>query len=188
MAFSRAGRRRGTADPRGRLYYRQLDVVEWLPSADRPLVVLLEQVTEVMTVEEGRPQKEVRARLQRLGYVVEEHVLNSRDYGSVGQRVRLFTVGVRADVHARCGGVGCPAPSRAPRRRVRDIMIPFALRPKTHVVGGLRLLRAPQCDERTPSSYAGPQLLYRSIGRGYQWRVYTADGGAVTSTHMPPPS
>ena len=184
VAFSRAGSRRGTGDARGRLYYRQLDVIEWMAAADRPLVVVLEQVTEVLVVENGKAQADVLRRLKSLGYTPVTYILNSHDYGSASQRVRLFTIGVRNDVHRAVGTINRPreATLTIRRRRVSDVTIPLVLRPRTHIVrrASLRLVPSTDSEPQGDVDYTGPKLLYRTVGLGYQWRVYSHMGAGVT--------
>lgn len=180
VSFSRAGKQRGTADPRGQLYYRQIDVIDWMHPSRRPLVCVFEMVTEVMHVEDGRAQRLLLQRLQAAGYVARAHVLCSRDFGSVGQRVRLFTVGVRSDVHDAVGHVEKPEATVAPRRRVKDILLPLALRPATHVMD-IAARDVEWLAPREPDpSYTGPILLGQVRGQGYQWRLYSIEGAAVT--------
>ena len=179
VTFSRAGKQRGTADPRGQLYFRQMDVVSWMAEKQRPLVLCFEMVTEVLHVENGAAQRELRRRMESAGYVPREHVLSSRDFGSVGQRVRLFTIGVRRDVYAAVGHVDKPTVAEGPRRRVKDVLVPLVLRPKTHVVdlAGCTIEWLPA---RDTYNYHGPILLGYVVGRDYQWRIYSTEGAAVT--------
>ena len=119
-----------------------------------------------------------------MGYTTVTYILNSHDYGSAGQRVRLFTIGVRNDVHSAVGTVNRPqeATLNDTATQSKRRYYTLVLRPRTHVIRRTSLNLVPATDEGTrgDSKYAGPILRYRAVGLGYQWRVYSDMGAGVT--------
>ena len=87
--FSVAGRRKGTSDPRGTLFWEICRVLE----AKRPKVVLLENVPGLLSIEGGNTFAQIILALGGLGYAVEWQVLDSQHFGVPQHRERVFIVG-----------------------------------------------------------------------------------------------
>lgn len=73
QAFSIYNHNRGFHDERSGLFHEYLRVVEAL----LPKVVVIENVTGMLSLDSGRAVKEIHTRLSELGYVVEHRVLQS---------------------------------------------------------------------------------------------------------------
>ena len=95
--FSIAGRRRGFDDTRGTLFFEIARVV----AEKRPKYILLENVPALLNHDKGRTYKTILDTLSELGYNVEWQVLNSKDFGVLQSRKRLYIMGY---LDARCGG------------------------------------------------------------------------------------
>jgi DNA (cytosine-5)-methyltransferase 1 len=89
QAFSIAGKRGGFNDTRGTLFF---DVARLL-KAKQPRHFLLENVKGLLSHDDGRTFKTIIATLAQLGYGVEWQVLNSKDFGVLQNRERVFIVG-----------------------------------------------------------------------------------------------
>lgn len=90
--FSNAGRRKGLADIRGTLFF---EVVRCIRDV-RPRAFILENVTGLLTNDNGNTVRTVRRVLRETGYIVQEKVLDASDYGVAQRRRRIFFVGLRA--------------------------------------------------------------------------------------------
>lgn len=89
--FSIAGHRKGFADTgRGDLFFKISDILE----AKRPKAILLENVKNLKTHDNGRTFEIIKKELEKLGYHLHVEILNSMEYGNVPQnRERIFIVG-----------------------------------------------------------------------------------------------
>lgn len=90
QAFSVSGKRLGFKDTRGTLFFDVARILEH----HRPSVVLLENVKNFLTHDNGRTIATVRATLEELGYSVSFKVLRSSDYGVPQARERVYIVGI----------------------------------------------------------------------------------------------
>lgn len=86
--FSTAGKRRGLEDARGNLYLEIMRILE----AKRPPLVVLENVSNLGSMDAGRVIEGIRDHLVALGYHVVWHCFDARDYGVPQKRLRLFIV------------------------------------------------------------------------------------------------
>ena len=95
QTFSLAGRREGTDDKRGTIFWQCLKVIK----TKLPQVFLLENVKGLLSIDEGRTFKKILSDLEKIGkYKVYWKVLNTRDYGIPQNRERVFIVGIRDDI------------------------------------------------------------------------------------------
>lgn len=111
QGFSHNNRHRSQDDPRNSMVPLFLDAVELL----RPGWVLMENVTGILTLEEGRVVREAEGRLEALGYRARVVVLQAGHYRTAQDRWRLFLFGAR-------NGQGVPCPpdprTRFPRTKL----------------------------------------------------------------------
>jgi DNA (cytosine-5)-methyltransferase 1 len=91
QAFSVYNHQRGMHDERSGLFREYLRVVEEL----NPKFIVMENVTGILSIEEGLAVKEIEARLTKLGYQVEHRVLKAEEYGVPQERRRVFFVANR---------------------------------------------------------------------------------------------
>jgi len=89
QAFSIIGNRRGFADVRGTLFFNIQEILK----AKRPQALLLENVKQLRTHDNGRTYDTVIKSLHELGYHTHTEVLNALDYGVPQKRERTFIVG-----------------------------------------------------------------------------------------------
>ncbi len=89
--FSIIGKMNGMRDTRGTLYFE----IERIVQAKRPSWVLLENVKQLVSNDDGRTLSTICESLRRLGYEVTWSVLNALDFGLPQKRERVFIVGNR---------------------------------------------------------------------------------------------
>jgi DNA (cytosine-5)-methyltransferase 1 len=107
--FSIIGNRNGFADTRGTLFFN----VEEILRAKRPPAMLLENVKQFKTHDQGRTYRTVIERLSGLGYYTHTAILNALFYGVPQKRERTFIVGFSADVPFKFPHPLADAPSLA---------------------------------------------------------------------------
>lgn len=90
QSYSLAGKRGGLADVRGTLFF---DIVRIL-GAKKPPSILLENVKNIRSTNEGRDFEVILGHLEHLGYGLKHDVLGGHTHGNVPQcRERMFIVG-----------------------------------------------------------------------------------------------
>lgn len=95
QAFSKAGKRKGFADPVLADAYRHSKRLLREISAK---VVIIECAREFLTQDGGKDADDVRELLMQSGYRVQHRVLNASGFGVAQSRERSFIVGVRQDI------------------------------------------------------------------------------------------
>lgn len=92
QSFSIAGERKGFEDDRGQMFF-QITRILRLKS---PQVIILENVKNLVTHNEGKTLQTILTELSNLGYHVKYSVLNASTHGNVPQnRERVFFVGFK---------------------------------------------------------------------------------------------
>lgn len=86
--FSIIGNRQGFSDARGNLFLEVARVI----AAKRPQVVVIENVRQFATIDNGKPLACVKVTLEAMGYHVEWRILNALDFGLPQKRERIFIV------------------------------------------------------------------------------------------------
>lgn len=89
QAFSIMGKMQGFADTRGTMFFE----IERILKFHRTPVVLLENVKQLTTHDNGRTFRVILERLSSLGYFVKWKVLNALDFGLPQKRERVIIVG-----------------------------------------------------------------------------------------------
>ena len=94
QAFSIAGYRKGFDDERGNLFFRIVDILEYLKKTSvLPKALLLENVKNFKSHDNGNTYNEVKKQLGDLGYSVYTKIMNTKDYTNIPQnRERTFIV------------------------------------------------------------------------------------------------
>lgn len=91
QAFSVYNHQRGMHDERSGLFREYLRIVEGL----MPKFVVMENVTGMTSVEQGRAIDEIYSSLRKLGYYVDHKILKAEEFGVPQQRRRIFFIGSR---------------------------------------------------------------------------------------------
>lgn len=89
QAFSIMGKSLGFADTRGTMFFE----VEKVLDVKRPPAILLENVKQLRTHDQGRTLQVIIAKLKNLGYKVSYKILNALDFGLPQKRERIIIVG-----------------------------------------------------------------------------------------------
>lgn len=91
QAFSIMGKRQGFADTRGTMFFE----IERILAYHKPPIILLENVKQLTTHDQGRTFQVILSRLEELGYFVKWKILNALDFGLPQKRERVIIVGFR---------------------------------------------------------------------------------------------
>lgn len=91
QGFSNKGKKLGLKDPRNFLFLEYLDIVEKV----NPELFIIENVTTMLTAADGYFIKEIKNKINELGYIVNYQVLNSHDFGVPQTRKRAFVLAHR---------------------------------------------------------------------------------------------
>ncbi|MEE1980252.1 DNA (cytosine-5-)-methyltransferase [Shewanella xiamenensis] len=98
QAFSYAGKGLGFEDTRGTLFYEMARAINEL----KPKVFMAENVRALLTHEDGKTLKTIRAVIDELGYhLVEPKVVKAIFYKVPQKRERLILVGIRKDLASK---------------------------------------------------------------------------------------
>lgn len=88
--FSIAGYRKGFEDTRGTLFFNVANILK----EKKPSIILLENVKNLVSHDNGNTFQVILATLKELGYYVKHAVLNASEYGNMPQnRERIYIVG-----------------------------------------------------------------------------------------------
>lgn len=87
--FSKAGKNLGVHDSRGLLYERVLEIIEEC----KPKAILIENVLNITKPPHNKVIEVIKQKLNELDYSIGEQILNSLDFGSKQNRIRLFIYG-----------------------------------------------------------------------------------------------
>jgi DNA (cytosine-5)-methyltransferase 1 len=96
--LSKAGKRQGmTNDTRSGLVYEVLRLVR--DTQDKPKVLIMENVPDLIQATFVRQFGEIQAELERYGYINYVETLNAKDYGIAQNRNRVFMVSILGDYY-----------------------------------------------------------------------------------------
>ncbi len=117
--FSLAGNKKGFNDPRGKLIFKVLDIID----KKDPEVVFLENVKNLVSINEGRDLSRILEELEERGYFSTWKVLNTSKHANIPQnRERLFIVGFK-DLE-KLNNYKWPDEKKL-TKSISDILLPF---------------------------------------------------------------
>lgn len=87
--FSISGKMKGFEDTRGTLFFKILEIIK----EKQPKVVFLENVKHLKYHDKSRTLKTIISNLEGLGYKINWHILNAKDFGLAQNRERIIIVG-----------------------------------------------------------------------------------------------
>ena len=93
QAFSVAGTRRGLDDPRGKMLFEFIRILEEL----QPRTFIFENVPGLLSMDKGGVWRLLMDLFKDTGYAVHSRYLNAKHYGVPQNRRRIFAVGFRTD-------------------------------------------------------------------------------------------
>lgn len=120
QAFSIIGERKGFGDTRGTLFFD----VERILREKKPKALLLENVRQLTSHDNGRTFKVILEHLGKLGYHIHYKILNGLNYGVPQKRERVMIVGFRKDIPFEF------PPSFTKRLSLEDVLEPEAQVPQ----------------------------------------------------------
>ena len=91
QSFSISGGMAGLDDNRGRLFYDIVRIAQY----HQPYILLLENVKNILTVDNGKVIHTIETKLDEIGYKVNKHVLNASYFGIPQSRERVYFVCIR---------------------------------------------------------------------------------------------
>ena len=91
QSFSMVGKRKGLDDFRGLLVYEFIRLVKEI----LPEVFIFENVKGLLSHDSGKTWGILSDELKKMGYQIEQEVLNARNYGIPQNRERLFVIGFK---------------------------------------------------------------------------------------------
>ncbi|MDE0243242.1 MAG: DNA (cytosine-5-)-methyltransferase [Candidatus Kaiserbacteria bacterium] len=94
QSFSISGNRGGLGDERGRLFYEVVRIAKY----HKPSILLLENVKNILTVENGSVIRTIERDLKEIGYSVQYSTLNASHFGVPQSRERVYFACVRDDL------------------------------------------------------------------------------------------
>ncbi len=114
QAFSQAGKQKALEDERGVLIFQFIRFIEAL----RPKVFIMENVSNLKSVNKGRLYQDILRQMSDLGYNVNSGVLCAADYGTPQLRRRVIFMGCRSDI----GTLSLPEPTHAEYPSLEGLM------------------------------------------------------------------
>jgi len=96
QSFSISGKQGGINDKRGRLFYEIIRIAEY----HQPIIMILENVKNILSIDNGKVIKTIEAKLFEIGYDVQRHVLNASNFGIPQSRERVYFVCLRRDTNS----------------------------------------------------------------------------------------
>lgn len=100
--FSKGGSQKGFKDPRGTLFQEIVRIISYQPKLeDRPKILILENVRNLISHDNGDTWRTIRKYLQDAGYNIIEKpiVMGPKDVGIPQLRDRAIILGVRKDIY-----------------------------------------------------------------------------------------
>lgn len=104
QSFSTYGHKRGLEDTRGTLFYDYARLVQEI----QPKAFIFENVTGLLTHDNGRTWQVIRETFDMLNYDIKVDVLNAQDYNLPQLRKRMFVVGINRNL--QCDEYEFPKP------------------------------------------------------------------------------
>ena len=89
--FSRSGKLGRLGDMRGELFYETVRIAKH----HEPELILLENVKEILTIDNGNVQPLVYSALEKIGYRIKHVLLNASKFGIPQQKERVYFVAIR---------------------------------------------------------------------------------------------
>lgn len=88
QSFSISGKQKGINDNRGRLFYEIVRIAKY----HQPYIMLLENVKNILSVDDGAVIKIIETKLDEIGYYMHLSILNSSLFGVPQSRERVYFV------------------------------------------------------------------------------------------------
>lgn len=102
QTFSKAGKQNGFKDPRGTLFREIIRIIETYPEGKRPKFLVLENVRNLISHDNGDTWKTIKHEIENIGYNIckEPIVAAPKDVGIPQLRDRAIILAVRKDLYS----------------------------------------------------------------------------------------
>ena len=174
QAWSRSGSQGGVGDPRGVLHREMLRMA----GHHKPKMILVENVPQFQTLNDGPAFQEIVTTLEGWGYSVHHAVLNAAGFGVPQNRERLYIVAIRKEVIV--------LPFSFPEPEEADVELTSILEPPELAINAVTTIKEYR-------RVAPDKIRWDKIGRGLIKlgdvrdntqgdRIYSSRGHSVTLT------
>ena len=170
QAFSISGKQRGFEDSRGTLFFDVARIIK----AKKPRIVLMENVKNFATHDNGHTLEVVRTTMEELGYTFFQKVLNAVNYGIPQKRERIYIVCFKNDLKINNFSYPKPFPLT---RHLEDFLLT-----DEQMVKHLYIERPDMYFKRTKDdTYSDKSIRLGIVNKGGQGeRIYSIKGIAIT--------
>ena len=170
QSFSISGKQKGMRDNRGLLFYEIVRIAQY----HRPYVLLLENVKNILTVDNGFAIQTIENKLREIGYKVHYSTLNASRFGIPQSRERVYFACLRDDIQSpEQLDYKEPKPSRK-LTYLRDIL-------EENVSERLYVNRDDIVIESATSKECTKPVRVGYVNKAGQGeRIYSVDGQAIT--------
>lgn len=170
QSFSISGKQGGLQDNRGRLFYEVVRIANY----HQPYILLLENVKNLLTVDNGNVFKTIEKKLDEIGYRIDYSTLNASHYGVPQSRERVYFACVRKDLKSPQG-----LRYKEPKPNFKNIYLESIL--EDVVSEKLFIDRDDIVIERQVREHALKPLRVGYVNKGGQGeRIYSPLGHAIT--------
>jgi DNA (cytosine-5)-methyltransferase 1 len=169
QSFSISGKKLGFNDSRGTLFFDVARIVK----EKKPKVVVLENVKNFTTHDNGNTLKVVEATMRELGYTFFYKVLNAVDFGIPQNRERVYMISFRKDLNIN--KFNFPI-SKSENINLKDILLK-----NSNIGKEIILYEKGNIKEFTGKPKDRKPIRIGIIGKGGQGeRIYSIKGSAIT--------
>jgi DNA (cytosine-5)-methyltransferase 1 len=167
QSFSISGNHTGFKDNRGQLFYDIVRIAEY----HKPPLLLLENVRNILTIQNGEVLRTIKKELEGIGYTVYHSLLNASYYGIPQSRSRVYFTCLRKGT-----GLKFQEPKRTYEQVfLRDVLDKLA---ESHLVIQRDDIHIEKEDEPEPKA-APIRIGYVNKG-GQGERIYHPNGHSIT--------
>lgn len=170
QSFSAAGKRGGLEDTRGELFYEIIRIAQY----HKPLVMILENVKNIVSMDGGKTIKTIQTKLDEIGYNVHIHVLNASNFGVPQARERVYFACLRKDTETKD-----KLKYKEPRETLKQVYLENIL--EKEVKASLYINRQDISITEKPTENQLKPIRVGIVGKGGQGeRIYSPKGHAIT--------
>jgi len=169
QAFSISGKLDGFKDPNGKLFFEVIRIAKY----HKPKMIMLENVKNIQTHNDGKTLKRISEELNKIGYKPFSKVLNATNFGVPQARKRLYIVAFRDDLNIN----DFAFPERKGKvKSLEDILIEQDT--KKYIITREYKL---DLDIERATKKSSELVRIGKIGKGRQGeRIYSAKGQSIT--------
>lgn len=170
QSFSISGDARGFDDDRGRLFYEIVRIAQY----HQPHVLLLENVKNILTIDNGNVIKTIENKLDEIGYTLSKHVLNASYFGIPQSRERVYFVGLRKHGRTKEKLVYKPPKANYKKIYLEDVL-------ENNVDDSLYIDRNDMVIDFDPKERSLEPIRVGHVNKGGQGeRIYSDKGHSIT--------